>query len=107
MSALLTALSISVTVKYITKPIYIVALFSAAAASWIMQKLGVIIDNHMIRNATQTTPAGARPPDDPGLVDETLSRDKLFHTVLGLMDVNAKHYDQALDVTSGCRAPSR
>lgn len=59
MSALLTALSISVTVKYITKPIYIVALFSAAAASWIMQKFGVIIDNHMIRNATQTTPAGA------------------------------------------------
>lgn len=30
MSALLTALSISVTVKYITKPVYIIALFSAA-----------------------------------------------------------------------------
>ncbi|WP_375588159.1 phosphoethanolamine transferase domain-containing protein [Hoeflea alexandrii] len=47
------------TVKYITKPIYIVALFSAAAASRIMQKFGVIIDNHMIRKTTQTTPAGA------------------------------------------------
>jgi lipid A ethanolaminephosphotransferase len=41
-----------------------------------------------------------------GRVDETLSHDNMFHTVLGLMDVNAKHYDPALDVTSGCRAPS-
>ena len=59
MSALLTALSISVTVKYLTKPIYIIALFSAAAAAWFMQKFGVIIDTDMIRNAAQTTPAEA------------------------------------------------
>ena len=58
-SALLTALSISVTGKYITKPIYILALFSAAAATWFMQKFGVIIDTDMIRNAVQTTPAEA------------------------------------------------
>jgi lipid A ethanolaminephosphotransferase len=59
MSALLTALSISVTVKYLTKPIYIIALFSAASAAWFMQKFGVIIDTDMIRNAAQTTPAEA------------------------------------------------
>jgi lipid A ethanolaminephosphotransferase len=59
MSALLTALSISVTVKYLTKPIYIIALFSAASAAWFMQKFGVIIDTDMIRNAAQTTAAEA------------------------------------------------
>jgi lipid A ethanolaminephosphotransferase len=59
MSALLTALSISVTVKYLTKPIYIIALFSAASAAWFMQKFGVIIDTDMIRNAAQTTTAEA------------------------------------------------
>lgn len=58
-SALLIALSISVTVKYITKPVYILALFSAAAATWFMEKFGVIIDVDMIRNAAQTTSAEA------------------------------------------------
>ena len=57
--ALLTALSISVTVKYVTKPVYILALFSAAAAAWFMEKFGVIIDSDMIRNAAQTTSAEA------------------------------------------------
>ncbi|MBU2486875.1 MAG: DUF1705 domain-containing protein, partial [Alphaproteobacteria bacterium] len=58
-SALLTVLSISVTLKYIAKPIYIVAIFSAAAAAWFMEKFGVIIDMDMIRNAAQTTPSEA------------------------------------------------
>jgi len=58
-SALLTVLSVSVTLKYIAKPIYIVAIFSAAAAAWFMEKFGVIIDMDMIRNAAQTTPSEA------------------------------------------------
>lgn len=58
-SALLTVLSISVTLKYIAKPIYIIAIFSAAAAAWFMEKFGVIIDMDMIRNAAQTTPSEA------------------------------------------------
>ncbi|WP_422370670.1 phosphoethanolamine transferase [Hoeflea sp.] len=33
------------------------------------------------------------------------SHDNLFHTVLGLMDVEAPHYDPDLDVTARCRAP--
>ena len=59
MSALLTVLSVSVTLKYIAKPIYIIAIFSAAAAAWFMEKFGVIIDMDMIRNAAQTTPSEA------------------------------------------------
>ncbi|MEM5491837.1 phosphoethanolamine--lipid A transferase [Hoeflea sp. AS16] len=58
-SALLTVLSISVTLKYISKPIFIIALFSAAAAAWFMEKFGVIIDIDMIRNAAQTTSSEA------------------------------------------------
>lgn len=57
--ALLIALSTSVTVKFLTKPIFILALVSAAAAAWFMEKFGVIIDIDMIRNAAQTTPAEA------------------------------------------------
>ena len=59
MSALLTVLSVSVTLKYIAKPIYIITIFSAAAAAWFMEKFGVIIDMDMIRNAAQTTPSEA------------------------------------------------
>ena len=58
-AALLTALMISVTVKYVTKPIYILALFTAAGSAWFMDKFGVIIDTDMVRNAVQTTPAEA------------------------------------------------
>ena len=58
-SALLTALCISVSVKYIIKPIFILAIAAAAASSWFMTKFGVIIDTDMIGNAVQTTPAEA------------------------------------------------
>lgn len=58
-SALLIALCISVTVKYVTKPVYILAIVSAAAAAWFMEKYGVIIDTDMVRNASETTNAEA------------------------------------------------
>jgi lipid A ethanolaminephosphotransferase len=37
--------------------------------------------------------------------DEPYSHDNLFHTVLGLMNVEASHYDPAKDVTAKCRSP--
>ena len=40
------------------------------------------------------------------LAADPVSHDNLFHTVLGLMDVNASHYDPSLDVTGTCRTPS-
>jgi lipid A ethanolaminephosphotransferase len=58
-SALLIALCISVTVKYVTKPIYILAIVGAAAAAWFMERFGIIIDTDMIRNAAETTSAEA------------------------------------------------
>lgn len=70
--ALLTALFTSVTVKYVTKPIFILALLSAAAAAWFMEKFGVIIDTDMIRNAAQTTPAEAGHLMTPGFLRHML-----------------------------------
>lgn len=71
-AALLVALCISVTVKYVTKPIYIVAIVSAAAAAWFMEKLGVIIDTDMIRNAAETTSAEAGHLMTPAFVKHML-----------------------------------
>lgn len=58
-SALLAAFCISVSVKYLSKPVFIFLIVSAAAADWFMTKFGAIIDTDMIRNAAQTTPAEA------------------------------------------------
>ncbi|AAO58999.1 phosphoethanolamine transferase [Pseudomonas syringae group genomosp. 3] len=37
--------------------------------------------------------------------DSALSQDNLFHSMLGLMRVDTKAYDPALDMFSGCRSP--
>jgi lipid A ethanolaminephosphotransferase len=39
-----------------------------------------------------------------GQATDAYSHDNLFHTVLGVMNVEAVHYDPGLDVTSRCRA---
>tara|TARA_R110002020_G_scaffold50963_14_gene144479 strand:+ start:766 stop:2409 length:1644 start_codon:yes stop_codon:yes gene_type:complete len=64
--ALLTALCVSVSVKYLTKPLFILAIAGAAAASWFMTRFGVIIDADMVANAAQTTPAEAGHLMTPG-----------------------------------------
>lgn len=53
--ALTACALISVSVKYVIKPLYVFLLISAAAASWFMQQYGTIIDTSMIRNAAETT----------------------------------------------------
>jgi lipid A ethanolaminephosphotransferase len=58
-SALIACALVSVSVKYLIKPLFILLIVSSAAASWFMQHYGVIIDTDMIRNAAETTPAEA------------------------------------------------
>jgi len=55
LTALFTALCVTVSVKYLTKPLFIFLVTSAATASWFMDKYGTIIDLDMIRNAAETT----------------------------------------------------
>jgi lipid A ethanolaminephosphotransferase len=53
--ALTACALISVSVKYLIKPLFIYLAISAAASTWFMQRYGVIIDTGMIENAAETT----------------------------------------------------
>ncbi|OVE87660.1 phosphoethanolamine transferase [Agrobacterium tumefaciens] len=68
MAALLSALIIIFSAKYIIKPFLIVLVFAAAAASWFMDRYGIVIDSDMIRNAMETTQAEAGNLITPGFL---------------------------------------
>ncbi|WP_244506545.1 phosphoethanolamine transferase [Pararhizobium polonicum] len=57
--ALFSAICVAVSVKYLTKPIFMLLILSAAGASRFMDEFGTIIDVDMIRNAAETTGAEA------------------------------------------------
>lgn len=59
LTCLFAAFTIAVSVKYVLKPVYVMMILSAAAASWFMDGFGTIIDVDMIRNAAQTTSSEA------------------------------------------------
>lgn len=59
LTCLFAAFTIAVSVKYLFKPVLFLMIFSAASASWFMDRFGTIIDVDMIRNAAQTTPSEA------------------------------------------------
>lgn len=56
---LLTALCITVSVKYLTKPLFIFLIMVSAAASWFIDQFGTIIDVEMLQSAIDTTNAEA------------------------------------------------
>ncbi|HTO32055.1 MAG TPA: phosphoethanolamine--lipid A transferase [Pararhizobium sp.] len=53
--ALFSAVCIAVSVKYLTKPLFILMVMAAAVSSRFMDHFGTIIDVDMIRNAAETT----------------------------------------------------
>jgi lipid A ethanolaminephosphotransferase len=59
MICLICALVIALSIKYVLKPLLVLLFFSAAAASWFMDRFGTIIDVDMLRNAAQTTASEA------------------------------------------------
>ena len=59
LTALASAIFVALSFRFITKPVLIFMVLSAAAASWFMDSFGVIINRDMVRNAMQTTPAEA------------------------------------------------
>ncbi|TNM64084.1 phosphoethanolamine--lipid A transferase [Aliirhizobium smilacinae] len=59
LTCLFAAFTITISVKYLLKPVLVLMIFSAASASWFMDRFGTIIDVDMIRNAVQTTPSEA------------------------------------------------
>lgn len=48
-----------VSVKYLTKPIFILLILIAAATGWFADTFGAVVDHEMILNTVQTTPAEA------------------------------------------------
>ncbi|MGH6858785.1 MAG: phosphoethanolamine transferase [Phyllobacterium sp.] len=53
------ALCVSVSLKYVTKPIFIALVLVSAATSWFMDNYGVIVDVEMLQSAVNTTNAEA------------------------------------------------
>ncbi|MGG2473913.1 phosphoethanolamine transferase domain-containing protein, partial [Rhizobium sp. BR5] len=67
MAAFFGALITIFSAKYLIKPFLILLVFAAAAASWFMDRYGIVIDSDMIRNAMETTQAEAGNLITPGL----------------------------------------
>jgi lipid A ethanolaminephosphotransferase len=60
MTVLFIAAITAFSVKYLTKPFFILLILTAAVASWFTDRFGVVVDSDMIRNAYETTPAEAQ-----------------------------------------------
>jgi lipid A ethanolaminephosphotransferase len=59
LACLFAAFTITLSVKYLLKPVLVLMIMSAAAGSWFLDRFGTIIDVDMIRNAAQTTSSEA------------------------------------------------
>ncbi|SFB54063.1 lipid A ethanolaminephosphotransferase [Rhizobium sp. NFR07] len=59
LACLFAAFTITISVKYVLKPVLVLLIVSAAAGSWFLDRFGTIIDVDMIRNAVQTTSSEA------------------------------------------------
>ncbi|MDQ0318176.1 lipid A ethanolaminephosphotransferase [Pararhizobium capsulatum DSM 1112] len=53
--ALFTAVLTAVSVKYVTKPVFMLLILTASLAAWFTDNYGVIVDTEMIRNVLETT----------------------------------------------------
>ena len=67
-ACLYIALCVAVSLKYVTKPLFMALILASAAGAWFMDRFGVIIDIEMIRNAAETNSAEASHLITPGFV---------------------------------------
>jgi lipid A ethanolaminephosphotransferase len=92
--ALFSAICISVSVKYLTKPLFILFIISAAAASRFMDYFGVIIDVDMIRNAAETTGSEAGHLLTAGFITHMLVFGVVPSLLIGLVRVEHQPFFQ-------------
>lgn len=59
LACLFVALTVTISVKYLTKPLFIFLILAGSVASWFTDQFGTIIDTDMIANAVVTTRAEA------------------------------------------------
>jgi lipid A ethanolaminephosphotransferase len=55
LGAAYVALCVSISVRYVTRPLLMIFILAAAASGWFMDHFGVIIDTEMVRNAAETS----------------------------------------------------
>lgn len=55
LGAAFIAIFVTLSVKYLTKPVLMIFVLAGAASGWFMDHFGVIIDKEMIRNAAETS----------------------------------------------------
>lgn len=72
-SCLFIAVTVAISVKYLSKLFFIVLILIGSAASWFTDQFGTIIDKDMIANALETTTAEA---------DNLITSDFIFHFFL-------------------------
>lgn len=58
-ACLFIALTVTFSVKYLIKPVFIIFILAGSVASWFTDEFGTIIDRDMIANAVETTSAEA------------------------------------------------
>ncbi len=59
LTCIFIAMTVTVSVKYLIKPIFIIFIVSGSIASWFTDQFGTIIDKNMVANAFETTSAEA------------------------------------------------
>lgn len=63
---LFIALTVTCSIKYLIKPIFIIFILAGSGASWFTDQFGTIVDRDMIANAVETTSAEAANLLTPG-----------------------------------------
>lgn len=58
-TCLFIAMTVTFSIKYLIKPVFIVFIMAGSAASWFTDQFGTIIDRNMVANAVETTSAEA------------------------------------------------
>jgi len=66
--ALFMAMTVSVSVKYLTKPLFILLILIASIASWFSDQFGIVVDSEMVRTVLETTTAEARNFVNPAFI---------------------------------------
>lgn len=67
-TALLIILTTLVSIRYLTKPLFVLLLLASGTASWFTDSFGVLVDTDMIRNVVETTTAEAKDLITPGFI---------------------------------------
>jgi lipid A ethanolaminephosphotransferase len=86
------ALCVSISVRYLTKPLLMMFILAAAASGWFMDRFGVIVDTEMIRNASDTSGPEAGHLITPAFVSHMLLFGILPCLILIWIKISHRHF---------------